>query len=173
MQNFRHKKRVFAEYNTLFFSILRFVAKTGFEPVTFGLWIQRSNHLSYLAILVCGCKSTTFFDIYKIISDIFTNRNTNRLLLSNCIRFLCLLNFSLCLVIIRKKVVYLPCWIVIYLSFASYFWIIISFVINCKSISNKTNLSSQLGMWGEVLKVSELQSFRNLNYCLVPLVMGS
>jgi len=28
---------VFAEYNTLFFSILRFVAKTGFEPVTFGL----------------------------------------------------------------------------------------------------------------------------------------
>ena len=32
--------------------LLHFVAKTGLEPVTFGLWIQRSNHLSYLAIFV-------------------------------------------------------------------------------------------------------------------------
>ena len=29
-----------------------FVAKTGIEPVTSGLWILRSNHLSYLAIRV-------------------------------------------------------------------------------------------------------------------------
>ena len=41
-------------------SSLFLVARTRFELVASGLWIRRSNQLSYLAIPVKGCKYIVF-----------------------------------------------------------------------------------------------------------------
>ena len=48
-----------------------YVAGVGPEPTTSGLWIRRSNQLSYPAIVVCGCKGTLNFWIFQIKIKLF------------------------------------------------------------------------------------------------------
>ena len=48
-----------------------YVAGVGPEPTTSGLWIRRSNQLSYPAIVVCGCKGTLNFWIFQIKTKLF------------------------------------------------------------------------------------------------------
>ena len=75
-------RNVFAEkkksYKFLCNSLIFRVAGVGPEPTTSGLWIRRSNQLSYPAITtsniaVCGCKGNTKFLITKIYFEIISH----------------------------------------------------------------------------------------------------